>query len=309
MTDDFKERIRAIASANDPVETAKTVLEDWQVGMIDTHPTREDQTEILFNTPLPGNQPIASTIVVEDGEVVEATIRYGVLSKQAFDTHPSQSDKSLRRLKQAINRVPYPFDLERRADFGDANRKPRPHLRVGNRVSPADDDVGLSGGGDKPPAVGAFLEYVIDTSDEMRNEFANEYVKPVPGLEDAPRFIRAFIDLVSGKWDVEEARPSSITNTEVELTETLRDATVEFNEEGEVVRFSATFGTSPLAREVQSDAEWRELVEDQDFPPETTAFVREQSGKREVNWDSARAGDTAGRERVASALRGLALFA
>ena len=309
MTDDFKEEIRARASG-DPVDETIAQLKEWGATQIDT--TRvADGASIDFYTPFPGNQPIKSTMTVTNGAVKESVIRYGVLSKADLGGHPAtaildeRQPPEVNRLKRAVNKPIYPGSLRVGVDFGDGDRVPRPHVRAGY-TGGATVHEGVEG---EPTPVPDFINWIISVGEEVRAEFSEEFVEPVPGLQNAPRFITNFVDGVSGQWEIEEARPSSITNTEVSLTETLQDATVEFNEEGEVVRFSATFETSPLAGSVQSDESWRSTVDGVEFPPETTAFVREESGKREVNWDSARAGDTADADEIASALNSLSIRA
>jgi hypothetical protein len=309
MTDDFKDEIRSRAES-DPVDATVSRLKEWGATSINVADIGVG-ADLDFNTPFPGNQPIRSSLTIDGGAVKESVIRYGVLSKSDLGGHPQpalpgeEQPREIVRLKRAVNAPVYPGSLRVGVDFGDAGRLPRPHVRVGftGGVTVHEEVQG------EPTPVADFIEWIISVGEEIRAEFDGEFVDTVPGMQNAPRFVADFIDAVSGQWDVVEAAPSSITNTEITFTEALQDATVELNEEGEVVRLSATFGTSPLAQEAPSEAEWRELVEDTDLPPEATAFVREQSGKREVRWDAARSGAELDRETAASALRTLSVFA
>lgn len=306
MTDDFKERIRSRMDGTTAPEAAMENLREWGATRVESF-QGSNGVEVSFNTPLPGSQPIRSSVIISStDEVEEATIRYGVLDASEFAGHPSNNPTQMQRLKDAIGRVEYDLPFTRRVDFGDAGRKPRPHLRLGSSRDPnMETPVGV---GDDAPT-GEVIQYIIDTTEAIESEFANGYVASIPGMENAPRFIMQFADLVSDKWDVESAAPTSITETELSLDGSLKEATVVFDAEGGVVRFSAEFRMSPFTTAVPSDAEWQSTIDDVDLPPETTTFVRERSGKREVNWDSARSGDTADAEQIASALNSLAIRA
>jgi len=306
MTDEFKERIRSRMDGTTAPEAAMESLREWGATRVESF-QGADGVEVSFNTPLPGSQPIRSSVIISStGEVEEATIRYGVLDASEFAGHPSNNPTQVQRLKDAVGRVEYDLPFTRRVDFGDAGGKPRPHLRLGSARDPnMETPVGV---GDDAP-VGEVIQYIIDTTETIESEFAGDYVASIPGMENAPRFIMQFADLVSGEWDVESAAPASITETELSLDGSLKEATVVFGAEGDVVRFSAEFGMSPFATEPPSDAEWQSTAEGADLPPEATAFVRGQSGKRVVNWDSARAGDTADADEIASALNSLSIRA
>lgn len=310
MADDFKSEIRSRAGGG-PVDMAISRLKDWGATSINAIDVGGN-VAIDFNTPFPGNQPIHSSITLDGNEVVEATIRYGVLDKNAlggtpepivFDDEPQP--EAIARLQRAVNVPVYPGSLRVGVDFGDADRQPRPHVNVG--VTRGAEVHGAVPGQSTPML--DFLNWMIEVGEQIREEFDAEFVETVPGLPNAPRFIAEFADRVSSQWEVESANPSSITNTEVTLTKSLAEATVEFDAEGGVVRFSATFETTPFDPQAQSDEEWQETVESVDLPEDTTAFVTDRTGKREVNWDSARAGEMASAEQVASGLTSLALRA
>lgn len=308
MTDNFKDEIRSRAQSG-PVDQAISRLKDWGATSINTVDTTQS-VSIDFNTPFPGKQPIHSTITLKGGEVVESVIRYGVLDKNALGGTPTPAildeaePPEINRLKAAVNKPIYPGSLRVAVDFGDGERTPRPHVRVGTPTSGVTVHEGVNG---EPTPLLDYLNWVKLVGEEIREEFDSEFVQTVPGLRNAPRFITNFADRVGSEWDVESANPSSITNTELNLTKTLGEATVEFNEKGEVVKLTAVFDTSPLAPEPDSDEQWQQTVDSVDMPPETTAFVTDRTAKRKVNWDSARAGDTADPEQIASALNSLAI--
>lgn len=306
MTNEFKQRIRPRMDGTTAPKAAMESLREWGATRVESFQGSDD-VEVSFNTPLPGSQPIRSSVIISStGEVEEATIRYGVLDASEFAGHPSNNQTQIQRLKDAVGRVEYGLPFTRRVDFGDAGRKPRPHLRLGSARDPnMETPVGV---GDDAP-VSEVVQYIIDTTQTIESEFADEYVASIPGMENAPRFIMQFADLVSGEWDVESAAPASITDTELTLDGSLKEATVVFGPEGDVVRFSVEFRMSPFTTAIPSDTEWQSTIEGVDLPPEATAFVREQSGKRVVNWDSARAGDTADAEDIAAALSSLSIRA
>jgi len=296
--DDFEASIRS--RMNNTVSAAVERLGEWGATGIDTFET--DVQTIQFNTPLPGSQPINSAIVADDGIVTASTIRYGVFAPEAFDTHPEPGSAEVRRLKRVVARVEYPGSLRVGVDFGDATRRARPHVRIGN-------DGGLTvhemGGGDTE--LSDLVSYIIAVGAEIKDEYEDEFVSPVPGLSNAPRPVSEFVGIIDDKWDVDSAAPLSLTETELQVESSLSDGRVVFDNDGNVVRFSATVQSNPLDPDEPTLSEWEQTVESAGFPGDAMTTVTPRTGKRELKWDASKSGDPLPSRDVAQMYRSLLL--
>lgn len=306
MADDFKDEIRS-RMGESAVDVVERRLDEWGVTGLNSFETN-DVTNVDFNTPLPGKQPIRSSLTISDEGVTEATIRYGTFNPDTFDSHPADpQDPAMQRLKRVVEQVPYDGSLPINVDFGDAGRSPRPHLRTavsrgGNMAERAANPATVhSGEGERgePADPVAFVDYIIRVGEAIAAEYDDEFSTPVPGMANPPQFVVDFIDRVDEKWDVESAAPASVTETEVELEATTKEARVVFNPDGEVVRMSVTAIPSPLA-------DWDVVISDAGWPEEATTTQR--GGKRITKWDGARTDETLRLKDAARMLRNVELY-
>lgn len=108
-------------------------LREWGaegIGVFE-NPNR-DKIAIDFWTPMPGDQPIMSAIVLNyDGNVKRSTVRYGVLDKNLYDTHPTHDGEMLKRLGKTVLESNPPKGTSIIINYGDIGRQPRPHVLTG----------------------------------------------------------------------------------------------------------------------------------------------------------------------------------
>lgn len=164
-------------------------LEEWGATDIYSVETRDwvdgdrvDVTNFDFRTPFPGIQPISSSLLVHEGRVVEATVRYGVLDDRAFDEHPSKDTAVLLRLRSAVEGPEVPAEGIVNVGFGDTHRTPRPHLRFG--WTPEGEYIDLPAmsyirreGYHVPVDADAFFEWMIRAGRRIRQEFRGEWAR------------------------------------------------------------------------------------------------------------------------------------
>lgn len=146
----------------------------WQAAIDE----RGETVGIDFFTPFPGDQPIASSIQMQDGEIVEATIRYGVLEPVPFgEDHPTDSTVKLERLHRTIRDAWGPLEGKMLANYGDPNRQPRPHLLLGWEPSMAEYPEFLRDG-DAHDTFNArqTMRRIIRVGEAIREEFDGKWV-------------------------------------------------------------------------------------------------------------------------------------
>jgi hypothetical protein len=140
---------------------------------------RDRDANIDFASPFPGHQPIRSSISLDDGEIYEATIRYGVLDDDVFPTHPSEDPEQVQRLRMCATRSPLPDTGTVLVNYGDTHRVPRPHLLLGWRPSVATDDevVVDDDAGDRRYGIDPSLELFERFGAHVRREFRGEWAE------------------------------------------------------------------------------------------------------------------------------------
>jgi len=236
-----------------------------------------------FRTPFPGDQPIASGLEIEDGKVTRGTIRYGVLDKSRFEVGPHNHPPSLRRLRRAVESVPAPGTLSVNVGFGDANRVPRPHVRLGWRP----DDAGLqvvqnpTGGS---ASVAEAVNFIKRAGEEVMDEFNDEYVEPVPGLANAPLSVSEFVSRLRREVEADDVgvRPSTRDGFEVVFTLPPADESRAIvTDDGDVLQYDLY---APIGFDQPTQSEWEERVESAGVP--ASAFVSVSGGQKEVSYRS-----------------------
>lgn len=297
MTDDFNESVRNRANAD-----VKRLLREYGATGIQVLNRRE--TVVDFQTPFPGDQPIASGLEIEDGVVTRGTIRYGVLDKERFTTGPHDHPPSLRRLRRAVETTTPPGSLAVNVGFGDADRVPRPHVRLGWRPNDAGVQVIQNRSGGSAP-VKETVEYIKRVGKEIRDEFGDEYVDPVPGLANAPLPVSEFVNKVRRGMDATdiEVRPSSRDGYEIRFTFTRADESRAIvTDEGDVLQYDVYLNTGFSA---PTQEEWEDRAEEVGVPD--SAFVTVDGSQKEVSYRSSIADGTLSVEEALEQIRRLRL--
>lgn len=139
-----------------------------------------DQSTVDFELPLPGDDPIRSGVKIRDGDVVRATVRFGVLDQAAFGEHPTTSKSAAERLADTLRDTEVPAGAAVYANFGDTHYPPRPHAVMGWKADVPDLATATVQEGDHlaPVDVAAFIEFVKTATDAVHDEFLTEYVTP-----------------------------------------------------------------------------------------------------------------------------------
>lgn len=297
MTDDFEESVRNRANAD-----VKRLLREYGATGIQVLNRRE--TVVDFQTPFPGDQPIASGLEIEDGVVTRGTIRYGVLDKERFATGPHGHPPSLRRLRRTVETTTPPGSLAVNVGFGDADRVPRPHVRLGWRPNDAGVQVIQNRAGGSAP-VKETVDFIERAGEEIRTEFEDEYVDPVPGLANAPLPVSEFTNKVRRGLDASdvEVRPSSRDGYEIRFTFTRADESRAIvTDEGDVLQYDVYLGVGFTA---PTQEEWEDRAEEVGVPD--SAFVTVDGSQKEVSYRSSIADETLSVEEALEQIRRLRL--
>jgi len=297
MTDDFEESVRSRANAD-----VKRLLREYGATGIQVLNRREKVVD--FQTPFPGRQPIASGLVIDDGEVIRGSIRYGVLDKQQFGVGPQNHTPSLRRLRQAVEAVPPVGSLAVNVGFGDAERVPRPHVRLGGSIQGEGVKVVPNKSGGSAP-VAETIDYIEKVGERIRTEFEDEYVEPVPGLANAPVPIAEFVDVVQRGMEATdiEVRPSSRDGYEIRFTFTRADPSRAIvTDEGDVLQYDVYLGVGFTA---PTQEEWENRAEEAGVPD--SAFVTVDGSQKEVSYRSSIEGETLSADEALEQIRRLRL--
>jgi hypothetical protein len=155
-------------------------LLEWGCSDIRTFPTErygEDVTQIDFNTPLPGDEPLASSMTVDQSnQVARAVVRFGVLEDAAFIQDPTNDPQQIRRLHDAIDTGGKPVGHLIYGHYGDGRRRPRPHLVYGWQPA-AVDEMHIVENGDPSNRVDVFefIDYAEVVGRRLRRVFRGDW--------------------------------------------------------------------------------------------------------------------------------------
>jgi hypothetical protein len=295
---DYKDEIRERMGGVGDIESLLREYGGTSIQVLDGR-----QKVVDFNTPFPGDQPIRSGLEIEDGMVTRGTIRYGVLDKEQFRTGPHGDPKSLRRLRRAVESVPAPGSLGVNVGFGDANRVPRPHIRLGWRPDEAGVQLIETGPGGAA-SVADTVRFIEAAGEQIRDEFEAEYVKPVPGVENAPLAVSEFVSATQDT-DAENimARPSSRDGYEITFTypPAVQSRAI-VTDDSDVLQYDINvpsgFGEPDLQQWVSKT--------DRAGVPES-AFVTVGGDQKEVSYRSSIADETLSVEEAVSQIRSLSI--
>lgn len=155
------------------------LLRSWGATRIATR-RADDYVSIDFHTPFPGDQPIRSSVQLGDGGVVEATLRYGVLEKDYFPTHPTEDNGAIQRLRGIVAGDDMPTDGYVLVNYGDTHREPRPHVLYGwaptGAIEMSELEYLQRGEVEEPVDIEDFMGWITRVGRGIRREFRGEWV-------------------------------------------------------------------------------------------------------------------------------------
>lgn len=152
-----------------------TQLESWGAEIKNDLDNVGGGRAIDFVPPFPGDPPIWSSIVIEDGVVVKATIRYGVLESPPGVPHHSYDKEQIIRLSDLSQELTYKGSPTMVVDYGDTHWPPRPHLRM-NPMS-FDDEISdyVDRGNGSPMEQDEFISVMKDFGELIKEEYEGEW--------------------------------------------------------------------------------------------------------------------------------------
>lgn len=174
----------ALAPFGFPGEEAPTEiidrLEAWgceDIDGIQTERYGEEVTQIDFTTPLPGDDPMKSSMTVdESNQVARGEIRFGVLDGDAFFQNPSRDPQMIRQLHSTMDIPGKPQGHVIYGHFGNVARMPRPHLMYGwEPRNTIDMHIVENGDPDRRMDVFEFIDYIEMVGRRMQRSFRREW--------------------------------------------------------------------------------------------------------------------------------------
>ncbi len=155
-------------------------LYEWGCSNIETFPRErygEEVTQIDFNTPLPGDEPLFSSMTIDQSnQVARAEIRFGVLEDAAFIQEPTNDPQQIRKLHRAMDLGGKPVGHLIYGHFGDTRRRPRPHLMYGWQPATADQmHVVEDGSPNNRVDVFEFIDYAEMVGRRLRRIFRGDW--------------------------------------------------------------------------------------------------------------------------------------